>query len=230
MKKLLIWLSLLLNVLFISALVLAANGALTSLLSPLIVKFMIQPNHERLVSQFELVSVQPGDVVFLGDSITAGGSWHELFPDVSVRNRGIGGDTTGGVLARLHQVTNGKPSQVFLLIGTNDVMLGESDETIVGNIKTIVDRIADESPGTQVFVQSILPRAAGYRERIEALNGEIHAAIGDRARWIDLYPLLLDADGSIADRYSNDELHLNGAGYAQWRDSIRKLAARFPND
>ena len=74
MKKLLIWLSLSLNVLVVSAVVLAANGSLVSLLSPLIVKYIIEPNHERSVSQFELVSVQPGDVVFLGDSITAGGS------------------------------------------------------------------------------------------------------------------------------------------------------------
>ena len=109
-------------------------------------------------------------------------------------------------------------------------MLGESDETIVGNVTAIVDRIADESPGTQVFVQSILPRAVGYRERVEALNVKIQAAIGDRAQWIDLYPLLLDKDGSIADHYSNDELHLLGAGYTVWRDSIRKLVARFPND
>ena len=164
--------------------------------------------------------MQAGDVVFLGDSITRGGSWHEWFPRSPIRNRGIGGDTTSGVLNRLHQVTSGKPSRVFLLIGTNDVMLGESDATIVENIATIVERFARESSETQLFVQSILPRGAGYRDRIEALNRKIRGAIGDRAEWIDLYPLLLDEDGSIADRYSNDELHLLGAGYTVWSDAI----------
>ena len=223
MKKriinLLIWLSVLLNVLVVTAIILATTGKLVPLLAPLITT-TLGPKYERLVSQFEGFTVQSGDVVFLGDSITQGGAWHELFPNRPVRNRGIGGDTTKGVLNRLHQVTNGKPSQVFLLIGTNDVNFGETDETIVENIDTIIEQIADESPKTQVFVQSILPRGAPYQERIETLNFKIRTAIDDRAEWIDLYSLLLDKDGSIADRYSNDELHLLGAGYVVWKEAI----------
>jgi lysophospholipase L1-like esterase len=218
--KLLIWLSVLLNILVVTAVMLAAMGKLMPLLAPLIMTNMVNPNYERLVSQFEGFTVQSGDVVFLGDSITQGGAWHELFPNRPVRNRGIGGDTTKGILNRLHQVTNGNPSQVFLLIGTNDLSFGESDETIVDNIVSILERFADESPETQVLVQSILPRGASYQERIETLNSRIHAAIGDGAEWIDLYSLLLDEDGSIADRYSNDELHLLGAGYAVWKEAI----------
>ena len=217
--KLLIWLSVLLNILVVTAVILAAMGKLMPLLAPLIMTTM-GPKYERLVSQFEGFTVQSSDVVFLGDSITQGGAWHELFPNRLVRNRGIGGDTTKGILNRLHQVTNGNPSQVFLLIGTNDVSFGETDETIVNNIVTIIERITDESPETQVFVQSILPRGASYQERIETLNSKIRAAIGDRAEWIDLYSLLLDEDGYIADRYSNDELHLLGAGYAVWKKAI----------
>ena len=213
--KLLIWLSVLLNILMVTAAILAATGKLMPLLAPLIMTNM-GTKYERLVSQFEGFTVQSGDVVFLGDSITQGGAWHELFPNRPVRNRGIGGDTTKGILNRLHQVTNGKPSQVFLLIGTNDLSFGETDETIVDNITTILEQITDESPDTQVFVQSILPRRASYQERIETLNIKIRAAIGDRAEWIDLYSLLLDEDGSIADRYSNDELHLLGAGVIRY--------------
>ena len=53
----------------------------------------------------------PGDsIVMLGDSITEGGEWVELFPGTPVRNRGIGGDTTTGLLARLAQVTGGEPA------------------------------------------------------------------------------------------------------------------------
>ena len=221
--KLLIWLSVLLNILVVTAVILAVTGKLIPLLAPLRMTNMESPNYERLVSQFEGFTVQSGDVVFLGDSITQGGAWHELFPNRPVRNRGIGGDRTKGILNRIHQVTSGKPSQVFLLIGTNDVSFGETDETIVDNIVTIIERITDESPETQVFVQSILPRRASYQERIETLNIKIRAAIGDRAEWIDLYSLLLDEDGSIADRYSNDELHLLGAGYTVWKETIASL-------
>ncbi|HAK51570.1 MAG TPA: sialate O-acetylesterase [Gammaproteobacteria bacterium] len=220
MKKALIWISVGLNVLVVAVVILAMSGSLFTIVAPLFRNYMVNPNYDRWVSQFEALSVEQGDVVFLGDSITRGGSWDELYPDRPIRNRGIGGDTTSGVLERLHQVTSGNPSQVFLLIGTNDISFGEPDETIVSNISTIVDRIEDESPGTQVYIQSILPRAADHRDRIEGLNEKIRERIIDRAEWVDLYPLFLDEDGSIADQYSNDELHLHGAGYTVWSEAI----------
>ena len=214
--KLLIGFSVLLNILVLTSVILAATGSLNPLLAP----HLVNVGYESRVSQFEGFSVQSHDVVFLGDSITRRGSWHELFPNAPVRNRGIDGDTTQGLLARLHQVTRGQPSQVFLLIGTNDIFFGESDETIVDNIVSILQQFADESAETQIFVQSILPRGVSYQARIETLNRKIHVAISDRAEWIDLYHLMLDEDGSIADRYSNDELHLLGAGYAVWKEAI----------
>lgn len=219
MKKALIWISVGLNILVIAVLILAVSGSFLSVAAPLF-RDKVNSKYDRWVSQFDELSVQQDDVVFLGDSITRGGSWDELFPQSPIRNRGIGGDTTSGVLARLHQVTSGKPSQVFLLIGTNDITFGESDETIVSNISTIVDRIERESPETQVYVQSVLPRAVDYRERIEALNVQIREAVVDRAEWIDLYPLLLDEDGSISAEYSNDDLHLYSAGYTVWVEAI----------
>jgi lysophospholipase L1-like esterase len=184
----------------------------------------IEPMHERWVSQFELLPVSHGDIVFLGDSITEGGSWHELFPGVPVRNRGIGGDTTAGVLDRLDQVTAGGPSKVFVKIGTNDLGRGVAEEPIVANLTTIIDRLHAEAPGSEVYVQSVLPRAAEYRERIEALNTRYARVASERgAVWIDLYPLFLAEDGSIRDELANDELHLLGAGYAIWRDRIDAL-------
>ncbi len=223
-KKVLITLSILLNI-GVAALV---TGAANGYIPPALLNLMAEPNHQRWLSQFEALPLDPGDVVFLGDSITWGGSWHELFPDSAVKNRGIGGDTSAGVLARLDQIVAGKPSQLFLLIGTNDPMIGVSQDTIVDNIVTIVARVNDKSPGTQVFVQSLLPRSAGYRERIEALNSRLQATVADQAVWIDLYPLMLDADGSIADKYSNDELHLHGAGYQVWSETIRHLIRSTP--
>ena len=36
-------------------------------------------------------------------------------------NRGISGDFTNGVLARLEEITHYKPKAIFLLIGVNDL-------------------------------------------------------------------------------------------------------------
>src|SRR5215469_15801192 len=81
-----------------------------------------------------------GAVVFLGDSITQG--WTTLkkdFPGLKVANRGIGGDTTRGVLYRLDaDVLNLEPAAVVLLIGTNDLGLGGDPEQVAVNIREIV--------------------------------------------------------------------------------------------
>ncbi len=223
MKRIAVALSILLNATIVAALLWAWFGGGQGFL----LNAFIQPAHLRWVSQFEVLGVLPGDTVFLGNSITEGGSWHELFPETNVRNRGIGGDVTTGVLARIDQVRLGQPAQVFLLIGTNDLSIGISEADIVANIGRIVDEIHAASPQTNVFVQSVLPRAAEYRERIESLNRVLAQAVAGRALWVNLYPLFLDEqDGSIADAFSNDELHLLGAGYAVWRDAIETLVNR----
>lgn len=190
----------------------------------IVTRTSIELGHDRAVSQFELLGVEAGDVVFLGDSITSGGRWNELFPGVPTRNRGIAGDLTSSVLSRLRQVTEGKPSKVFLKIGTNDLHARVPEEEISSNVGTIVDRIRADA-GARVYVQSVLPRGADWREAIESLNERLRATAETHgATWVDLYPLFLDPeDGSIRDELTNDELHLLGAGYLVWRNFIEPL-------
>ena len=182
--------------------------------------FIVQPHYERRIIQFEISPVQAGDTVFLGDSLTEYGPWDGLFSGTHIKNRGILGDDTAGVLARLDQVTVGRPGQVFLMIGTNDLPYGVAEEEIVANVEEIISTINTESPDTELFVQSLLPRAQGYQEQVESLNQRLKSAVSEQATWIDLYPHFLDSDGSMADKYSKDELHLFGEGYLTWRDVI----------
>lgn len=156
--------------------------------------YIVEPHYNRAVDQFELLPVEPGDTVFLGDSLTEFGTWSALFPNTRVRNRGIAGDDTAGVLARLDELTAGKPARVFLMIGTNDLTYAIREEQIVANITTIVSRIQDQSWGTEIFVQSVLPRNRDFRERVESLNRKLRMAIS----------------------------RLLGEGYRLWRDLIRQ--------
>ena len=75
------------------------------------------------------------------------------------------------------------------------------------------DSIHAVSPATKIYVRSVLPRGAEYRERIEALNALLEQSVAGSATWINVYPLFLDtADGSIRNDLGNDELHSMGAG------------------
>jgi lysophospholipase L1-like esterase len=218
MKTLAISLSVVINLIVVGGVLwLTVGGGAAAYIG----RAFVEPLYERKVSQFDLLQIKHGGVVFLGDSITEGGAWNELFPEASTRNRGIGWDSTAGVLRRLHQVTDARPSKVFLLIGTNDLLYGVEPDVIVKNTLAIVAQIRESSPETVVYVQSILPREASYRASIESVNRSIQSAIKSTAEWVDLYPAFIDEqDGSIADRFSNDELHLTGEGYALWSSLI----------
>ena len=106
---------------------------------------------------FEQLPVSADDILFVGNSITDGGEWGELFQNPRVKNRGISGDTTWGVYDRLSVLTQGKPAQIFLLIGINNVPQGESADSIAAGVRRIVKKIKDESPRTEILVQSVLP-------------------------------------------------------------------------
>lgn len=180
------------------------------------------PNYvERRVSGFDTFSVRSDGVVFMGDSLTDEAQWGDIFPKIRTFNRGVGADRTEHLLARLDQVTQGKPRMIFILIGTNDLAAGIHPQTIIANYRQILNTIQRQSPGTSVFVQSLLPRQAEYRQRIEQINQSLMRLAQDAGYiYVDLYSAFLGADGAIRDEYSNDALHLLGPGYLKWKEII----------
>src|SRR5688500_7347332 len=71
--------------------------------------------HQR-VTHFKRLTDTRGDMVFIGNSITDGAEWSELFNDLDIKNRGISGDVSAGVLHRLKEEAQRKPAKVFLLL------------------------------------------------------------------------------------------------------------------
>ncbi len=86
------------------------------------------------VSHFETLPQTKDDIIFAGNSITDGAEWGELFDDLHVKNRGITGDITAGVIHRLDEIANRRVAKVFLLIGVNDLARNITPDTIVKNI------------------------------------------------------------------------------------------------
>lgn len=180
------------------------------------------------ISIFEQYPLHEGDVVMLGDSITDGGHWQEMFPAQSIKNRGIGGDTTTGVLARLESIVKSKPSAIFLKIGTNDLTHGPERSVSYSQYREIVDRIRKGSPETDVYLQTLLPRASKLRDEVEAFNREIQIIASESgATYIELYPPFLADDGSIRDELTGDELHLNGEGYGLWQSLLEPHMSNY---
>src|SRR5688572_15846507 len=65
--------------------------------------------HQERLALFKTEPVTKGKIIFLGNSITEFGNWKKLLNDSSIINRGIAGDNTFGVLARLEDVITRQP-------------------------------------------------------------------------------------------------------------------------
>lgn len=176
---------------------------------------------------FEELPVTSSDIIFLGNSITNGGEWAELFDNPHVKNRGISGDVCMGVYDRLDAILKGSPAKIFLLIGINDVDRGASADTIVERIGMIVDKIRKDSPSTKIYIQSVLPVSDHYKmfnghtsrwQVVPEINKGLVRLAADRGvKYIDLYSHFIDnTTGKMNIKYTNDGLHLLGKGYKKW--------------
>lgn len=183
-------------------------------------------------SLFEALPVHSNDIVFLGNSITNGCEWSELFADSRVKNRGISGDIAAGVYDRLDPILKGKPAKIFLLIGINDVARGTSADSIVYQIGRIVEKIRKESPATHLYLQSLLPVTDHYKlfeghtsrgRLVPVINEQLkQLAAREQITYIDLYARFVDpSTGQMNIAYTNDGLHLLGKGYLIWRDLVK---------
>jgi lysophospholipase L1-like esterase len=200
---------------------------LQTLLSPLAKPFLRRSKAMR-GSQFEFLPAVPGRVVFLGDSITEGGCWDEWFAELPTCNRGINGDTVAGVSARLASALN-EPQAVSLLIGTNDLGgMGETRDVdrIAEQVRELILALRQEAPAATLLVNSVMPRVASMASTIGRLNEHYsEAAVEAHATFVDLWPALAAADGSLRDEFTADHLHLNGPGYGAWVEVLRPLLA-----
>ncbi len=189
--------------------------------------------HQRK-SLFEQLPNTKREIIFLGNSITDGGEWCELLDNRRVKNRGISGDVTAGVLYRLSEVTESQPAKVFVLIGINDLARGISADTIVANIQEIATRIVAQSPKTEVYIQSILPvnpvfkKFSGHCSKtneIIRINQQMKGwCESSQVQFVDLFIHFRNQEDNLMNiAYSNDGLHLTGSGYVLWADIIRPL-------
>ena len=186
--------------------------------------------YQYKVNQFKSYPDSSTDIIFLGNSITARTDWHELLGNPRARNRGISGDISFGVLERLSEVTAGKPAKIFILVGINDISRNIPDSLIINNYRSIIHQIKNESPATEIYLQTLLPvnndftqfknhynkdeHILNVNEQIKKLGKQEHIHV------IDLYPHFLNSEKKLEKKYTEDGLHLNAEGYIVWAEIL----------
>ena len=179
------------------------------------------------------VAKDQGAVVFFGDSITQGwgADFRKAFEGMKLANRGIGGDTTRGMLLRLKEdVLALNPKAVVLLMGTNDIEVEVPVDAIGRNFQKIVAALKAHDPKMPVIVCRIFPSSATKKrpkETILAVNELFAAAVKGDPQFtvLDTYALFANAEGDALPALFPDLLHLNAAGYAKWASALRPVFA-----
>jgi lysophospholipase L1-like esterase len=232
--------SALINILFIGLAILfvAKKGGIAYLLRKLA---LLQGSKSRITamydtpfywdkkSHFEALPKSEAEIIFLGDSLTDLCEWAEAFKNDKIKNRGICGDTTEGILNRIDNIIEAKPQKLFILIGINDLNQGIKVEDVLKSYKRILITLQEQIPKTQVFIQSVLPvnnysfPNKGVNEKVVKIN----TALKDLAKefsfhYIDLFSSFLDSQNQLDAQYTSDGIHLNGKGYLIWQKIIKK--------
>ncbi|MFA6851413.1 MAG: GDSL-type esterase/lipase family protein [Selenomonadaceae bacterium] len=189
--------------------------------------------YEQKLTLFENLPNTKKEIIFLGNSIIDGCEWAEIFHNKKIKNRGITGDGTEGVLFRLNEVTESQPAKIFLLIGINDLARGISKDTVFCNICKIAMQIQVNSLKTKVYIQSLLPVNPNFgkfpshcskTEDILWINQKLKDwCVHTSAQFIDLFSKFKNENNNnMNPRYTNDGLHLEGEGYLLWAMTIQE--------
>lgn len=194
-----------------------------------------QIHYPERINQFKATPLIKGGIVFIGNSITElAKDWSVRFGVNGIQNRGIAGDVTEGVLARLGEIGYFKPNAVFLLIGINDIFRGKTSDFIAGNIVKIANSIHLRTPYTKIYVQTILPTSSAVRIPVIAATNQLLKLYAAENNYsvIDLHALFADSNDIIQTAYTTDGTHLSEAGYGVWvaaeKDLITTITASQP--
>lgn len=171
------------------------------------------------------------DVVFFGNSITERGPWNELFGDrYKIANRGIGGDNTYGMKARIADVVSAHPKKIFLMMGINDIGRGLPTDSILKNYEEIIQIIQQNSPKTKIYAQSTLPLnepkikydyQIGREQNIRDLNEGIQGLTKKyNITFVNVKEVLAD-DYMLNPAFTSDGIHINVDAYIEWAKYLK---------
>jgi acyl-CoA thioesterase I len=162
-------------------------------------------------------------ILAFGDSLTAGfgvppgsGYPERLQKELDgqgyayrVVNAGVGGDTTGGGLARLRRALDLNPEIVILELGGNDGLRGIPIDVMQSNLQELI--VAFKKGGAKVVLGGMtLPRNFGP-DYISAFE-KIYPALAAKNS-VALIPFFLEGAAGNPDLMQDDGIHPNQAGY-----------------
>ena len=191
---------------------------LSLLVCSLWAKAPYQTFYDYKLQEFE--AMKQSDLVFLGDSLTMRHNWS----DFKASNMGIDGDTTAGILSRMHLATQAKT--IVLMIGVNDILNQTPLVRIQSNYTKILRKFSNDQ---KVYILSLLPVIDATQTRkinqdIRTLNKWLEIQSKEYGfEHINLYPKFLDKNKKgLKEEFTNDGIHLTPKAYRLWGTLLKE--------
>lgn len=183
--------------------------------------------------------VVKGGTVFYGDSLTQYFDLEKYMDNIANKyNCGIAGITSDILLHFIDEgVLKYEPSQVFLMIGTNDLgdTIMASPRDIALNVKEMVELIHYNLPECKIYLVSCIPcleKYHGYKalkkgirsnDMLKIIFKEYKRTIPyEYVNFINVYQALCNKKGEPIENYYQDGLHINDEGYLHYSQEIKK--------
>ena len=194
------------------------------------------PDPLRFEESFQKFSSEDRGIQSFGNDLTlfTGSSsirkWTTLstdFPEIQLLNRGFGGAHISDLIHYYPKLfPHYKPKRIILYCGENDLWSGKSYPQVLEDFQILWERIRSDLPNVTLIYLSCKPSP----KRISKWN--LYQALNLRIKnlclrtkgmtFIDLSPTVLKANMKFhPGLWEEDQLHVNGSGYARWTKWIR---------
>lgn len=178
------------------------------------------------IALYNSLPIDSNDKVFIGTSITEGFPIEEMFGP-SYKNRGISGGVVADMRAIAPHIADGQPGVIYIEVGINDLKnelpnVQQEEEPFIDSLGRLVEYLKLHSPGSRLFLQSLLPVNETYfHESTKTMNESIlrtnkmlfSLAQRERIVFVDTYPAFA-INNRMPDSLTVDGLHLNEKGYS----------------
>jgi len=170
----------------------------------------------------------PFDLILLGDSVFShvqreGKIWGPFAQKFKILNLGSPGDRTEHVLFRLENRDLlqhvGQSRIVVIMVGTNNVGIGDNSDSVVAGISAVVKKVLFEfNKEVHVVVMGLLPRInSGHNVIIQSANAALQKQYKDstNVHFLNLFDAFYDKKHSTPRErmYMPDHIHPSAKGY-----------------
>jgi len=202
--------------------------------------FSIHKAVQLLITPLALIcltgaAVPPRNILFLGDSITAGYGLEpsQAYPaliqakidakgwNFKAINAGQSGDTTAGGLNRLNWLLKNRVDVLLLELGGNDGLRGLPAETSKKNLQAIIDSTKKKYPEAKIILagMKVPPNmGADYAKQFNAIFPELA-----KKNQAGLIPFILDGVGGVRELNLADGIHPTAKGHERVAANVWKF-------